>query len=407
MIVQKKFLLLGLLLLQTSVCFSEETPIDVPIHAPIEAVIETKCEFEAQGGYTLEVDNLMGTLVVEAGTENKIEVVAQVYATAKDAARAKELAEKVRIVANSVDKKVTVFAEYPLGAHSIYYYPMKNEGKKKGPHKGKSRLQYHGKDVMVLSDSSPAAISLHVSIHIKVPPQVTLVLKNYFGEMVTKGVQADLTLETVAASMQVVEGQGKVMVSSGSGTLDLMKHDGDVCGYTGSGDSTLVACSGNCALEAGASAISLKECTLDRVSIRSGSGSIVLKATTANLTATTGSGKVVVEDFVGKKLFKIETGSGSVKVKGDFSQLEELYIQSGSGNVTFVSTPFPKLAFDVTTGNGRITVTVPGFKTKQSSARAVKFGEGNVAFIRTGSGNVCIETARTKKKTASLQEEKR
>jgi DUF4097 and DUF4098 domain-containing protein YvlB len=286
---------------------------------------------------------------------------------------------------------------------------MKNEGKKKGPYKGKSRLQYHGKDVMVLSDSSPAAILLYTCIHVKVPAQGTFVVKNSFGEVVAKALQGALTVQTTAALIRAEEGQGELMVSTGSGNIDIMKHEGHVTGFTGSGDMTFSSCAGSCALEAGISTISIKDCTFGQAHVKSGAGVISLKATAADLIATTGSGKVMAEDFIGKKLFKVESGSGNVRVKGDFSQLEELFIQTGSGNIAFISTPFPKLAFDITTGNGRIAVAIPGFKTKQTLTRSVKFGEGRPASIRTGSGNVNIETVKLKKKTASQpsSEEKR
>ena len=390
----KNHIAIILLLFTACFCFADE-----PL---IEQVIELKNECEVDTDFIVEVENLVGILTVELSSENKIECITKSHAFAKDEKKAKDLAGKLQMKVEGDRKKVSISAQYPLSEHSIYYYPAsEKELKKRGSAKSKSKfyknkLHYRGENVTVMSEPSLASIYLFADISLKIPASGKVILKNYVGTIRSQGIVGDLTVESSTGTIRIAKGQGKLQFSTASGNIDIKGQQGDMSGFAGLGNIELSSCQGSVEINTGSANVTCKDSQFSNLQIKSGSGTVSLDKTSGDLIVSCGSGRVQADDFDAKKILKIETGSGSVRLKGDLSSVEQLFIQTGSGTVTLVSTPFPELPFDVKSGSGDLEIKVPGIKLESTGEQK--------AIIRTGSGDIRLETSRKKQSSKSKKE---
>jgi hypothetical protein len=89
---------------------------------------------------------------------------------------------------------------------------------------------------------------------------------------------------------------------------------------------------------------------------------------------------------------RVDTGSGSIRLSGDFTQVELFEIDAGSGSVSVIGA-LPALDLEVSTGSGGIEVDVPGLEVMSRSKdelRGRSSGGGVPARFDTGSGGVTI-----------------
>lgn len=379
------FLVCASLLYCGSHCSAEELK-----SAIVEETIEVKNEYPIDSNYDLTIENLIGTITLDFSDQNKVISTASIHAHHPVAQKAKELAQSVKIEATGDQKKISIVAVYPLLEHSLYYMsPKEKSGRKASSHKSKEKLVYQEKEVTFFTEETPSTAHLFVDMHLTLPKNAKVQLKNAVGLVTAKGIQGDLNIDTHSATVTLENGTGVVHFSTANGLIDIKSQAGAVHGYTGSGKIELISCAA------------------DTFQLDSGSGAIILEKCTGNLIATNGSGRVVLDDMTAAKVMKIQTGSGNIRVKGNCQNLTTLFVRSGSGDVNFYSTPFPKLAFTVTTGSGEIDVEVPELKTQPVKGKifvgSIQSGEGGDASIATGSGDVRLTTKKERqyKKTAS------
>jgi len=380
---------------------------------PFEQVVEAKGEIAVGSDFTIEVLNLVGTVTVESSQGTAVEWQTTIHSIAKEEKRAKELGDKLKIKVEekSESKKVQLTASYPVSEHAIYYYPAKEDGAKesrkkreKGGFKYKTKLAYQDKEVTVMTEPSLAAIYLFADITLKVPQGVKVEVKNYVGKITAHDFAGELDGESVTAPMNIIMSQGKLSFSTASGTVAIEGYEGEIVGSSGDAKLVCSTCRGSVQLNTGSGQIVIDDSNFETIQAKSGSGAISLQKSSGNLLLTTGSGRIQAEGFVAKKFVKIETGSGAIRLKGDFSALEKLFIQTGSGDINFVSTPFPKLFFDVRSASGEISVKVPTMQSKPThhnvfigSIDQTVEGEAG-AIMRSGSGDIRLGTLRKAKK---------
>lgn len=398
-------------------------PEEIKTEKPFECVVESKGEINVEKNFTIEVINLVGTVTVEGSQDSKVEWQTVVRSVAKDEKRAKELGEKLKIKIDDEQepKKIAITALYPISEHSIYYYPPKESGGKesrkkkereRGVFKYKTKLAYQDKEVTVMTEPSLAAIDLFTDIILKVPQGGKVVVKNYVGKITVNDFLGELNVESMTAPIRLVKGQGKLFFSTASGAVDVQGYNGEINGASGDAKLECSSCTGCVQLTTGSGQIVFDDSNFELAQAKSGSGSISLQKSTGNLLLTTGSGRIQAENFRAKKFVKIETGSGDVRLKGDFSLLEKLLVQTGSGDISFVSTPFPKLLFDVRSASGEVSVKVPTMQAKPAyynvfmgsidQALAGTLETEATAIIRSGSGDIRLATLR-KAKSASKE----
>jgi len=362
------------------------------LHAEDEVyneTVEIKNEYQIDADVKLiEIENLAGVITIETGDEKIVESIVQVHACDKEKERAKMLAGKVGIQSTQDGEKLRLLVEYPLSEHSIYYYPIQTKGKKSSS-KNRGRVLYQGREVTLFSDATPAAVQLSADVTLKVPKDIHVKVKNCTGTILVEKFSGELQGETAVGSVSLNQAQGSFTVQTGTGAIQLQDCQGTAFLNTGTGSIAVQSLGGALTVETGTGDIDIKKCDLQEVRLHSGSGTVELEGTVAGaLTAFTGSGKIALDDCVVKNMIKADTGTGIIKMKGDFSALKSLALQTGTGSITFTSTPFPALDFQVASGSGRI----------ENQVESV--GGVGSALIRTGSGNIKINTTKNKKKRA-------
>jgi DUF4097 and DUF4098 domain-containing protein YvlB len=189
---------------------------------------------------------------------------------------------------------------------------------------------------------------------------------------------------------QTVDGiDGPAEVTSGSGGLRFSNIGGEVYARTGSGDIELNLTRGNTRASTGSGSIRALGIA-GGLNASSGSGSIKLEQTAAgDVAISTGSGSVEIRGVKGA--VHVTTGSGSIVAQGEATG--EWRLRTGSGDVT-VELP-AEAAFDVAarTSSGHIEtnheLTVKGTISPRELDGKVR-GGGALVDVSTSSGSIRI-----------------
>jgi|GEM_PF-4592202 len=363
--------------------------------------IEKKVEQEVQESFSFEMENIMGDLTFEENESRKIEASFEIVSGTK------ELLDKVQLKIESAPTGMKIVSEYPLTEHSLFYFPVQIEAKKKSVNR--IRFKWHEKDVTLFCDKTPAASELVVNGHIKIPKGATIKIKNLFGSCVMKKILSEVSFETQNSSFSCSDCQGKLTIVNPSGVNQIDNFTGEMA---------LQGSHAPCVVNGGALSAQIHlsdgdvvctKATLTESDIVSGSGSLAFIECKGNFKAVTGSGKIHLEDCVGDKEMSFISGSGAIRCKGNFSKLTSLFLESGSGNIAFSSFPFPLLSFDVMSPIGGIACDLEGLSCKGETVKHfdVLSKEGQTqgkATIRSGSGSINLASS---KKAAKVSKKKK
>jgi DUF4097 and DUF4098 domain-containing protein YvlB len=157
----------------------------------------------------------------------------------------------------------------------------------------------------------------------------------------------------------------------------------------GAGKVGLDNCQGTFFAKAGAGVVTVQASYLSKVTLETGSGAMNFeKSKIDELLISSGSGKFSCDACIVKKSIKVDSASGAIKMKGDFSTVTLLSLRTASGSISFSSTPFPSLDFQVSTASGHIECNVPDLKTSPQG----------IAEIRSASGTIKLSTLKEKKR---------
>src|SRR5690606_749728 len=133
------------------------------------------------------------------------------------------------------------------------------------------------------------------------------------------------------------------------GSVKIENRSGDVVADTGSGSVTLTGIRGKVLADTGSGSVTVRDIVGD-VEADTGSGGVTLENVQGNISADTGSGGVQGSGLSEVKRLRVDTGSGSVRLEGDFSALEDMEIDTGSGGATLRVAGTLNMRLHVSTG---------------------------------------------------------
>ena len=177
---------------------------------------------------------------------------------------------------------------------------------------------------------------------------------------------------TGSGAQTIIDVEGAVTASSGSGRIKLSNIGSDVDASTGSGSITADGVAGAFEAHSGSGDVKMTQVAPGDVVVTTGSGSSELQGVVGALRVKAGSGKIVV-DGQQHGDWSLDTGSGSVRVRLPSDAAFELDAESGSGGVN-IDHP----------------LTVRGKISKRHLRGEVR-GGGDLLEIETGSGSIRIE----------------
>jgi DUF4097 and DUF4098 domain-containing protein YvlB len=208
---------------------------------------------------------------------------------------------------------------------------------------------------------------------IAVPPGQRLAVHLGVGDATVSNVDGDLMFDVAAATVTAERTRGRLMVDAGSGRVRIAGAQGDID------------------LDLGSGPVELQDVAADRLKVDGGSGSITGSNVAApSIDLDVGSGRTRL-DRVSTRTLKVDAGSGSVDV-GLTTDVDDVRIDTGSGDVTLRIPPSLGAEIDVDTGSGGIETEVPiqiTRKERDHLTGRIGDGKGHIV-IDGGSGGVRI-----------------
>ncbi len=345
---------------------------------------EERRTFAAREGIELDLENLVGEVVVEGTAGSEIEVIATIHAADGDRADAQTLLELLQITFDESGDGVNVRADYPVGRFDVYRYP---------PGSSNSETTYDDERVRVTSRDDDEAVTLYVDFVVRVPAGVATAIENNVGNVSASGLRGDFRGDTGSGDVTIREVTGDVEADTGSGDVHVEGVTGEVSVDTGSGDAEIRDVTGDVAADTGSGNVELYDVRADRIEADTGSGDVHMERVSGDVAADTGSGDIVVRDLAAGAGVSADTGSGDVRLSGDFSGVRQIEIDVSSGDVEIEMTAYPGMSMTIETGSGDIDVDLPDLRTETSRRNYFRGTTGDGAAdvnIDAGSGSVRI-----------------
>lgn len=228
-----------------------------------------------------------------------------------------------------------------------------------------------GRKVTVRGDGNGLEAAANLRISVPSGQRVSVYLG--VGRMDVTNVEGDLRLDLSSGNVAARGTRGRLDIDTGSGDVTLNEASGEINLDTGSGDVTVTRVSnGDLKVDTGSGSVNASGVTTTAVDIETGSGDIEMAETTA-------------------PRISLETGSGSVRatLRG---ALEQLHVDTGSGDVTIHLPEGLGATVDLGTGSGEFTVDFPLQMTRKSEGNLRgQLGDGHGRIeIETGSGDIAL-----------------
>jgi|GEM_PF-6426289 len=339
---------------------------------------EKTYEFSCEENYTLHIENCIGEITLKQVEGTKGEITFS-------------LPEKVEIeaVLDSDDLSFSV----KLPEESVL--PLK---------KRKKRLSYtyRGK---TYSCNESSRDDLYVKITAKVPAQGSFDITNGFGKIDIAKIQGAYSFcgEESEGVIKDIKGNGAFQIGEGDisferckGALFLQNGSGKV--HISDSEIALKAVLGSCKT-------SLNNVVLQKGSIKIGSGALLLSGCSGDGDIISGTARIALDDHSRCKRLLIHSGSAPIRLKGDFSELEQLELVSASGGITFSSYPFPEMSLECFSASGNIIDNVCSKKKKREGHFFEKdFGVNGKGTIYSASGDIRLESKQKRKSSHSREE---
>lgn len=173
-------------------------------------------------------------------------------------------------------------------------------------------IEFAGRRLTVQAPREMPLRAVPLVITVTAPTGSTVTARAGSADVTVDGIAARLDVTTGSGDVRVQRCEGPAEVRTGSGDVRLGSVLGAVHARTGSGDVDVVALDG-----AGA--------------VHTGSGDVRIGAVSDDLAARTGSGDLTVRDAAAGQL-ELTTGSGQLRVGIHSGVLAEVDVSSGSGN---------------------------------------------------------------------------
>ncbi|MCC7200425.1 MAG: DUF4097 family beta strand repeat protein [Gammaproteobacteria bacterium] len=351
-----------------------------------DATLQKAWSFNATAASGLQVDNLMGKVVVERHAGTGYHVTATVIASGKDDAAARRLAEALRFETRDAADGQSLKVVYPLAAYDEFYWADAPGSSWWGT----AGVEYLGKRVRLSGDRDDAA-DVHVDLLIRVPESANLTVRNPLGSLRASGVSGKVRLDSAQASQDVQDSAGEFSLDTGSGQVNVRGFKGRLDVDTGSGDVAVADCDCRLSADTGSGSVRVTA-SKGALQADTGSGDVTVERHQGSIKADTGSGDVRATQLSAVEELDADTGSGNVHMQGDLAALRRLRVDTGSGDVEIVTSALPSMELVIDTGSGDIQVDAPTASSREDHGkRIVTLGEGaGRGVIDTGSGNASL-----------------
>jgi DUF4097 and DUF4098 domain-containing protein YvlB len=186
----------------------------------------------------------------------------------------------------------------------------------------------------------------------------------HFGFGVNRSARLIVSLPA-SSDVQATSGDGSIDVERLSGQIELRSGDGSIRGRELSGD----------------------------IRAQTGDGSIRLREVTGSLNLGTGDGSIVADGTMSALRARSGDGSISIRVESRSMPNADWNITTGDGSVTLELPDQFDAELDAHTGDGRVSVHGDLSETIESSKRSVRgrLGKGGRALrLRTGDGSIML-----------------
>lgn len=368
---------------------------EAPAHST-EKVIRRS--FPMQEGMEVELENLAGAVILEGiAKDAELAIEGTVHAAADSEGEATSLADMVELAFEVEPGRVKVLARYPVDRYQRYYYPGDGEGEDWFIELfgvSHSTTKYMGRRVTVLNQPRSGSAALYTDFRIAVPSGAAVAVANRVGTIDANGLEGWLRADTSSGSISLAACMADVQLETGSGDIVVREHAGEVVADTGSGDVELERVRGNVHANTGSGDVNFVDVAGATLTADTGSGDIALEQVSGSIRCDTGSGDVWGSEVHAGENLVADTGSGDVWFSGDLSEVREIEIGTGSGDVDlFLIAPVPALHLWIDTSGGSIDVDLPGLEIVRKDRRYLeaRVEEGSArANIRTGSGDVTV-----------------
>lgn len=330
------------------------------------ATKEIRKEWPARAGLVVQLENLAGKVTLEGTAGGAVELVATLHAE-KEA----DL-DLLTIETSGSGDRIEVAALYPVEKYDVFRYRDGDDSLIFGM--SSTTATYRGRRVKIVSGALSSGVGLWVDFRLRLPSGTGADVRNEVGRIAATNVNGPLKAKTGAGSVKIDAGDGSASAKSGSGDVMVAHRKGAVEASTGSGS------------------VVLKRVEGATVRAHTGSGSVDLRNVKGTLEAGTGSGSIHGEAMTVAGTLVLDTGSGDIRLAGDFAGLTDAKVGTSSGDVTFRMEKAPGMSLSCRTSSGDIEVDVAGTKVKTERKLEVAVaGGGAPVRVRTSSGNIRIE----------------
>jgi hypothetical protein len=335
----------------------------VALLLPASALAQT--ERFTLDGPEVAVYNLVGTLKVEGGTGDKVQV---------EVTRAGRDAQRLTVLTGDVRGRPAIRVRYP--DDRIVYPELQYNGRSRfsvsddGTFGDDDRHGW-GRGRQVEVRTSGDGLEAHADIRVTVPRGKAVFLRHGMGETTIDNVDGRLDVSVAASRVRATRVRGVMTLDTGSGGVEVTDMTGDLNLDAGSGGATLDGVRGG------------------KLNMDIGSGSLRGRAIeVTELVADVGSGGIRLSGVKTPKLH-LETGSGGSDVEL-LGPVEDVHIEAGSGGVTLRLPATLGATVDIDTGSGGIDTDF-AVKVQRMERHALRGtvgdGRGRVR-IEAGSGTV-------------------
>jgi DUF4097 and DUF4098 domain-containing protein YvlB len=312
-----------------------------------------------ESGSTLIAETSFGSISVSGADVDDCNITATIFVNAPTEEEAKEIAEKVKIKAETVDKNLTVKAEKP--------------------HLKKRR-------------------SIGVSFEIIVPEQTNVKCSSSFGAIKLANINGNANGKTSSGSITAenIKGSAKLDTSFGSITGKNISG-GDINLKTNSGNITLTkTVFGDCDVQTSFGSITSGELTGNSLKLKSNSGNINLAEASADTTNIhTSFGRITCKQITSADL-TARSNSGNIYIVCSDSTPADINanVTASFGSIDFVAPPSFAGQVELETSFGSVKTDLPITITGEISKKNLsgKIGEGKGKLhLETRSGSIKIK----------------
>lgn len=328
-------------------------------------------ERHAVSGSHVAIYNLVGEIRLEPASGREVEVY--VATGGPDAGQ-------LRVETGALRGKQTLRVIYP-GKRIVYRALGKWSGTNMNVDEdGTFNDRSFGREIWnprrVQISGNGSGLEAYANLRIAVPRGQKLDVYLGAGKASVSNVDGTLLVDVASASVSSTGTRGQLTLDSGSGSLAVENAEGDISLDTGSGSVEVSNVKGG------------------TLHVDTGSGSISGNALQVDvLNMDTGSGSIDVSGVAAARIL-LDTGSGSVRLGLD-SDVEDLAIDTGSGDVTVYVPASLGAEFSAETGSGGIDADVPiqiSRKSRDSMRGRLGDGRGRV-YLETGSGSIRLASS--------------